>query len=294
MNRTILFAALIGATVVLPLEAQDRAQGRSRTPSQGRGPVAVPPGHYPGPGMCRVWIDGLPPGQQAPVTDCATARRQLPANGRVLEGDRRPSDGRDLRWPDSRADRDGRDDDDDDDRIRGRAGRDDDDDDDDDAKDRTTRRFIDRNGMECEEKSVTKKGRRSYDLKCREPKRKKGQPAVSDPRTQKDDRACLDVNRDRRCDTITGRNYPRTLPEMLGAFAFSQGQRTEEVSRWLGDGRYMVRYTDQNRDRKPERVRWLDGDGSLLQEWIDDNRDGRADIVNIYSAGRILQSIGGR
>jgi hypothetical protein len=81
---------------------------------------------------------------------------------------------------------------------------------------------------------------------------------------------------------------------MIGAIVYGQGQRTADVSRWLGTGRYQVRYTDQNRDRRPERVRWLDGAGSLLQEWMDTNRDGRADLVNVYSAGRLVQSIGGR
>lgn len=31
----------------------------------------IPPGHYPPPGMCRVWYPGRPPGQQPPVTNCA-------------------------------------------------------------------------------------------------------------------------------------------------------------------------------------------------------------------------------
>jgi hypothetical protein len=30
--------------------------------AQGRG--SVPPGQMPSPGMCRVWIDGVPPGRQ--------------------------------------------------------------------------------------------------------------------------------------------------------------------------------------------------------------------------------------
>jgi len=34
----------------------------------------IPPGQLPPRGMCRVWIDGVPPGQQPAVTDCATAR----------------------------------------------------------------------------------------------------------------------------------------------------------------------------------------------------------------------------
>jgi hypothetical protein len=37
--------------------------------------------------MCRVWVDGVPPGQQPAPTDCRTAIRNRPANGRVIFGD---------------------------------------------------------------------------------------------------------------------------------------------------------------------------------------------------------------
>jgi hypothetical protein len=39
--------------------------------------------------MCRVWIDGVPPGRQPAPTDCATARRTAPANARIVYGDDR-------------------------------------------------------------------------------------------------------------------------------------------------------------------------------------------------------------
>jgi hypothetical protein len=44
--------------------------------------------------MCRVWIDGVPPGQQPPVTDCATAERNRVPNSRVIYGDRESFPGR--------------------------------------------------------------------------------------------------------------------------------------------------------------------------------------------------------
>ncbi len=37
--------------------------------------------------MCRVWVDGVPPGQQPAPTDCRTAIRNRPPNGRVIFGD---------------------------------------------------------------------------------------------------------------------------------------------------------------------------------------------------------------
>lgn len=74
-NTMILAAALVAATAT-----SAAAQGR------GRNTDGVPPGMRPPAGMCRVWINGVPPGQQPGVTDCTTARLQVPANGRVLYG----------------------------------------------------------------------------------------------------------------------------------------------------------------------------------------------------------------
>jgi hypothetical protein len=37
--------------------------------------------------MCRIWIKGVPPGQQPAPTDCSSAVRNRPANGKVLFGD---------------------------------------------------------------------------------------------------------------------------------------------------------------------------------------------------------------
>lgn len=77
------FALIVTTAVTLgaaPLAAQSLL-GRDRAADR------VPAGHMPPPGMCRVWIDGVPPGQQPAPTDCASAVRNRPANGRVIFGD---------------------------------------------------------------------------------------------------------------------------------------------------------------------------------------------------------------
>ena len=79
----VIVPALI-ATVVLASSAS----------AQGRNTDDVPPGHRPPAGMCRVWIDAVPPGQQAAPTDCATAVRNRPANGRVIFGDENAKPGK--------------------------------------------------------------------------------------------------------------------------------------------------------------------------------------------------------
>ena len=48
---------------------------------------AVPANARPPKGMCRVWIDGVPAAQQPAATDCPTAVKNRPANGRVIFGD---------------------------------------------------------------------------------------------------------------------------------------------------------------------------------------------------------------
>jgi hypothetical protein len=40
--------------------------------------------------MCRIWINDVPAGQQPAPTDCASAVRNRPSNGKVLFGDDPP------------------------------------------------------------------------------------------------------------------------------------------------------------------------------------------------------------
>jgi hypothetical protein len=47
----------------------------------------VPKEYRPPAGMCRIWLDKVPPKQQPAPTDCPTAVRNRPPNGRVLFGD---------------------------------------------------------------------------------------------------------------------------------------------------------------------------------------------------------------
>jgi hypothetical protein len=47
----------------------------------------VPKAYRPPPGMCRIWLEKVPPKQQPAPTDCPTAVRNKPSNGRVLFGD---------------------------------------------------------------------------------------------------------------------------------------------------------------------------------------------------------------
>ncbi len=79
---------LIGSVGVA--EAQRPVPANPRTQQSPRREQIVPPGFYPPAGMCRVWINDVPAGQQPAPTDCASAVRNRPANGKVLFGDDPP------------------------------------------------------------------------------------------------------------------------------------------------------------------------------------------------------------
>jgi hypothetical protein len=54
--------------------------------AQSRAPE-IPRDHRPPAGMCRIWLANVPAGQQPAPTDCPTAVKNRPANGRVIFGD---------------------------------------------------------------------------------------------------------------------------------------------------------------------------------------------------------------
>ena len=203
MMKHFAYSVALAGLVALaaPLSAQGRERGKE-----------VPPGHRPPPGMCRIWLDDVPAGQQPAPTDCATAVRNRPSNGRVLFGDdyAKPGNVKQFRDDDRRDDRDDRD---------------------------------------------------------------------RDDRDRDDDR----FDRQRR--------YPATMPEMIGAIMIERGRRSDDVTRWLGDAAYQVRYVDRDRDGLPERASWLDENRRTVQVWIDSNRDGRADSVEVYENGRKTRTI---
>lgn len=75
--------------------------------------------------------------------------------------------------------------------------------------------------------------------------------------------------------------------------AYGRGDRRAAagVRDWLGSANVRARYTDADRDGRPDAVSWYDARGALLQRWVDDNRDGRADRVAIYQNDRVVRVI---
>jgi hypothetical protein len=83
--------ALIGLTVSAGVAEAQRPVPVKPGVQQSRGrEQIVPPAFYPPAGMCRIWVNGVPAAQQPAPTDCASAVRNRPANGKVLFGDDPP------------------------------------------------------------------------------------------------------------------------------------------------------------------------------------------------------------
>jgi hypothetical protein len=77
--NVMMLGMLIAAAVpaVAGAQARDTAKKSSSIPADARPPK----------GMCRIWLDGVPAAQQPAATDCTTAVKNRPANGRVIFGD---------------------------------------------------------------------------------------------------------------------------------------------------------------------------------------------------------------
>src|SRR5690348_3271190 len=69
----IVSAALL--TAATTADAQGRRRGNGND---------IPNGQRPPAGMCRIWIDGVPPGRQPAPTDCQTAVRNQPPNSQII------------------------------------------------------------------------------------------------------------------------------------------------------------------------------------------------------------------
>lgn len=98
MIRPVTMLAIAGvvASLALPGSASAQAVRSFTNPSRGNDQKNnVPPGYEPPRGMCRIWIDSVPARQQPAPTDCPTAVRNKPRNGRVIWG--QAADGNDRK-----------------------------------------------------------------------------------------------------------------------------------------------------------------------------------------------------
>jgi hypothetical protein len=74
-----ILGSLIALAIAVPAA---RAQAPVRTPPPSK--QEIPRNLRPPAGMCRVWLEKVPAGQQPAPTDCASAIRNRPPNARVI------------------------------------------------------------------------------------------------------------------------------------------------------------------------------------------------------------------
>ena len=216
MYRIALTVTLAAVAAALPLREAGAQRGGGGDKDD------IPADYRPPAGMCRIWIDGVPAAQQPAPTECTTAVRNRPANGRVVFGPATPEGrgkGLSQKW---------------------KLG-----------------------DPEVDVSKLTRPegeggGRRGRGSESRDANR--GETPVSQP--------------------------TQPFPEMAAAVAFANGQRPADVGRWLGEGKVTARYTDSDRDGRPEYVTWVDPSGQIVQIWTDRDRDGRADRVQMFNNGR--------
>jgi hypothetical protein len=55
-------------------------------PVPGQPALAIPPGHMPPPGQCRIWFPGRPPGQQPPPGECRELQYRVPPDAVLVRG----------------------------------------------------------------------------------------------------------------------------------------------------------------------------------------------------------------
>lgn len=306
------------------------AQPRSDRPDKAD-KADIPKEYLPPAGMCRVWIEGVPAAQQPAPTDCATAVRTKPANGRVIYG---ADKGKPLKVDDLPVNQ-----------LRPSGS------------DRKGPPLVPpdpsvadaRRREAWEQKKITDEqlfGDRpatgapasSYPGGAVSPSGAPGSwtgpgggyvtpqgaivpGAVNDPRyfapnatppgtgssicLDRDGDGwcddlrfgppvCTDRDQDGRCDDLpayASQAYPQVLPLMRSAVDVIQGRTSPELMQWLGTNEFVVRVPEQGRGGVPWRAIFLDTRGELLQVWTDGNRDGRADRIEIFRNGERVKLI---
>lgn len=260
---------LLPVALLLSLEASAQARPAKGDPS-------LRAEHQPPPGMCRVWIDDVPAPQQPAPTDCATALRNRPKNGRVLFGPN--ADDRDRSRYKEKGGAEGA--------QSAKPG-----DDDPVARMREAGLCIDgdRDGR-CDPIPAG--------TDQRELDRLAGPGGRVGSATGN---VCTDRNRDGRCDETWAQGasamaeagptgYPRTMPEMSAALRVRRGEPSPDAQRWLGRTDLAPRYATDT-GGTPDQITWVDSSGTTIQQWTDRDGDGIADRIEVFLRGRRVQVI---
>ncbi len=262
--RTFATGAALAA---LPMMAQAQGHGHARNHD------VVPPGQHPPAGMCRVWIDGVPPGQQSAPTDCATATHNVPANARVIYGDDGFGKQKGKKW---KKDKHG---DNDDDRARGKH-----DDDDDRARgEHRDDREKDQRAARDASHAADAHAADAHAADAHAADAHAADAHAADAHAADAHAADAHAADAHAADARAGDAH-LSLPSMLDATEYQQGRVLPEVTQWLGSSVTSVTYADN-------RAVWSNAAGEVLQVWTDTDGDGRADKVEFYDHGKVVRVV---
>jgi hypothetical protein len=323
-------APLLCLTLVVSGTVAAQGGGAPRPEADGMVDGEVPKGYRPPPGMCRLWVAGVPAAQQPAPTDCASAVRNRPGNARVIYGEAARGRGGaavpvkgfapaarsvaplippDLPPPDGGA------------REAWEAKR---------VSDEQLHGDPPASSFPSSPGAVggmgggtgvpagagasggyVTQGGAVVPAPVWDPRYFNQGPGVRPPGVGSstcldrdedgwcDDQrfgppACLDRDKDGRCDDLpafAAQAYPQVLPSMRAALDVLQGRQNTEVMQWLGTNEFTLRIPDQGRGGVPWRAIFMDQQATLLQVWTDVNRDGRADRVEIFRNGERVKLI---
>jgi hypothetical protein len=100
--------SLIGVTAELSAQGPPPVRSLAPIVRREQSRPQIPASLMPPAGMCRIWIDNVPSTQQPAPTDCASAIRNKPQNGRVIFSDEDEREKRDRKGASSRPGREER------------------------------------------------------------------------------------------------------------------------------------------------------------------------------------------
>lgn len=84
--RPVTIQPITSGSILIVRVPQQRPKGAIEVNRRGGKSFKIPPGHFPPPGMCRIWYPDTPPGHQPPSGDCSVLERQVPADAYLVYG----------------------------------------------------------------------------------------------------------------------------------------------------------------------------------------------------------------
>jgi tetratricopeptide (TPR) repeat protein len=80
------FARMADSTATATPRPEGQFQVAAAEPEPVSDEIAIPRGHWPPPGQCRIWFPDRPPGHQPPAGSCKKLRKRIPPGAFLMQG----------------------------------------------------------------------------------------------------------------------------------------------------------------------------------------------------------------